>query len=421
MPVWLYIVMIIICFLAEGFFSGAEIAFVAANKIKLRHLAHQGAPQAKLAQQLLQRPGRLLSTTLVGTNVCTITATALTTALLVRFFGAEASFYCVLIVTPLTLIVGEILPKTVYQHNSNKMVLLLAYPFSFISWLLAPVVAIVNTIAKLPLKLLGVLPQDTEKLVVTKEEIELLLKMEQHGTELEKEERDLIKRIFDFGEATVKETLIPLVEVVAIERNTPIREAIQQVVEHGFSRFPVYYERVDNIIGILNTFDLLYAKEDDTTITDFLRPVYYVPESKRIGPLLKELQVADTQMAVVVDEYGNCSGIVTLEDLLEEVVGEIHDEYETAKLQYQLMADGSYLIDARMEIDQIKEQCGLVLPEGEFETLSGLILEKLGRIPDVGERLRINGLTLTVRKVDGFSIKKVQVSVPKTCEGRGWR
>jgi CBS domain containing-hemolysin-like protein len=226
---------------------------------------------------------------------------------------------------------------------------------------------------------------------------------------LEPLEQDMIERIFDFGDTTAKEVLVPLIDVEALERNVSINEVMEKVESEGYSRYPVYYERIDNIIGTLNVFDLIDATGRETDITRFIRPAYYIPETMRIDDLLSQMQTEGHRMAIVVDEYGNSEGIVTLEDLLEEIVGEIRDEYDETKEMYQFLGDQSYLVDARMEVDEIERLLDLDLPEGDYETLGGMILQVLERIPDPGEKIELDSLEFRILKADGRSIKKVVV------------
>jgi CBS domain containing-hemolysin-like protein len=408
MPSWVFIIAIIVCILAEGFFSGSEIAIVSLNKIKLTHLAQSGSKSARLIQHMLLQPAKLLSTTLIGTNISTIVATALTTTLLAQTYEHQAGLYATLIMFPLTLIFGEIIPKTFYHQHRNTVTLLLAYPLRAISIILSPIILVLNSLVGLLLKMLHAEVR-AEQLFATKEELKSLVTHDQRGEILEKLKREMIGRIFDFGNTTVKETLVPLIDVVAVDREATINQVIHLVQEKGFSRFPVYYERIDNIVGIISGFDLIYAKEGEHDITRFIGPAYYVPETMRVDNLLDEFQQRGIQMAVVVDEYGTSQGIVTLEDILEEIVGEIHDEYDAERQLYQSLPDGSYIIDARMELDHIKEKLGIETPEGDFETLGGLVLHLMEKIPHPGEKTTAGNLELTVLKADGRSIKKIKL------------
>ena len=402
------LLIIICCILLEGFFSGSEMAIVSVSKIKLRHLVHTGSRRALMIQKLFLNPTQLLSTTLVGTNMCTVTATALATSVIVRHWGADAGVYTTVVVFPLTLIFGEILPKSYYYLHRQNITLRIAYPLKIFSMIFQPVVSLLNVCVTFLLNILGE-DKKAENLFVTKEEVHALVEMDKKHEILEPAEQEMIDRIFDFGDTTAKEVLVPLIDVVALDRNTGINEVLDMVETEGYSRYPVYYERVDNIIGTVNIFDLIDATKKETEITRFIRPAYYIPETMRIVKLLSLMQKEGYRMAIVVDEYGNSEGIVTLEDLLEEVVGEIRDEYDETKEMFQYLGDQSYLVDARMEVDEIVRLLDVDLPEGDFETLGGMILQQLERIPDPGEKIRMNGLEFHVLKADGRSIKKVLV------------
>jgi CBS domain containing-hemolysin-like protein len=405
--------LIIFCILLESFFSGSETAIVSVSKIKLRHLARTGSRRALMIQKLFSNPARLLSTTLVGTNLCTVTATALATSVMIRYWGSRGDVFAILFLFPLTLICGEVLPKSYYHTHRHDITLKVAYPLKVFSILFQPVVLFLNACVGLILHALGA-EKRPENLFVTKEEMHALVEMDKKHEILEPLEQDMIDRIFDFGDTTAKEVLVPLIDVEALERNVGINEVLEKVETEGYSRYPVYYERIDNIIGTLNVFDLIDATGRETDITRFIRPAYYIPETMRIDDLLSQMQKEGHRIAIVVDEYGNSEGIVTLEDLLEEIVGEIRDEYDETKEMYQFLGDQSYLVDARMEVDEIERLLDLDLPEGDYETLGGMILQVLERIPDPGEKIELDKLEFRILKADGRSIKKVVVRrIPK--------
>ncbi len=352
------ILIIVFCLLAEGFFSGSEIAIVSISKIKLNHMAKNGSKAAQLVQNMLKRPTRLLSTTLLGTNVCTVVATALATSLLTTRYIRNADLYATLIMSPLILIFAEIIPKTLYYHYRNKITLILIYPLNVIYFIFYPALFVINGLIRILFKTLNA-EDKAQELFVTKEELKSLVKHDKKGETFDKVERELIGRIFEFGDTSVKEILVPLIDVIAVAREATSNQVINLVQQEGFSRFPVFYERVDNIVGIINSFDLIYAKEGEDDITRFIAPAYYVPETMHIDNLLKEFQQKGMQLAVVVDEYGNSQGIVSLEDILEEIVGEIHDEYDDERKLYKKLDEDSYIIDARMELDHIREKLAI--------------------------------------------------------------
>ncbi|MFQ5645804.1 MAG: hemolysin family protein [bacterium] len=392
----------------EAFFSGSEIAIISLNRLRLRGLVRSGSQPATLLSSMLKKPERILSATLLGTNLSTIISSALLTSLFYRYSRHYAVLITLLVLTPLTLILGEIVPKTLFQKHSETIALKIAYPIRFFYYLFYPLTLLFSGLAN---RLLGTLGVDagTERIFVTKEEIKRLVQADKEEGEIfEQDERDMLERIFVFGDTTAKEVLVPLIEVELIDREATALEVVESSKEKGLTRFPVYYERSDNIIGTVNVFDLLYAKNTREKITNFISPAYYIPGSKRIDNLLREMQSEGLSLVVVVDEYGNNEGIITLEDLLEEIVGEIRDEYDDEEELFQVLADGSYLFDARIELDDIREFCDIELPDdGDYETLGGLILDRLERIPDPGDRLEMDRCSFTILKADGRTIKKV--------------
>ena len=383
METWLLVDLILVVLFVglEGFFSGSEIAIVSTNRIRLRHKADRGDERARRLLELLETPDKLLATTLVGTNVSVVVSTTLAAAALIHLFGTSGELYALLIMWPLTLIFGEVVPKTLFQENADRISLHVVRPLRWAMVCFQPLILTVGGLARL----LVARKEVPRSPFVTKEEIESLLGSAERDVELEAGERRMIRRIFEFGDTSVKEVMVPLVDLVAVAAEATPEEVIAKVTESGFSRIPVYRDEIYNIIGIINAFDLITLPEDVTTIEGIIRPVHYVPEAKRKDDLLRELQHRQMQLAVVVDEYGGAMGIATVEDLLEEIVGEIHDEYDASRAWYEEFPDGSYLVDARMELDNMKEEFGLDLPRGDYETLGGFLVNYLETIPRPGK------------------------------------
>ena len=252
-----------------------------------------------------------------------------------------------------------------------------------------------------------------EKLFVTREELKLILKMSKKGGDLTTGEVNMINRLFDFSHTTVKEAMIPLIEVSAVEDTDTVKEAIEIISKKGYSRLPVYQERIDNIIGIVNSFDLLNTSYDQP-IKSLIRTKLFVPESKPIDELMVDMQKKRNHLAIVVDEYGGTTGIITIEDILEEIVGDIKDEYDIDERLYHKTGWNKYIINARMEIDQIRERLHLSLPDGDFETLGGFLLEKFGHIPKAGEILKYQDITFTIVSADERSIGEVRINIGKS-------
>jgi len=390
----------------EGFLSGSEIAMVAAER---KRLSHSGSRSARLTLQILKEPSWYLSTTLVGSNLAEVANAALVTSILIGIYGPGGDLYAFLLLSPLILIFGEILPKSLFQQKADRWVQKIAPAIWVVSLFLYPFVWLMSKSAQSIMRLLG----DREDRVpfVTREELQLLLRAEGEPGDMKPLEKDMIHRIFRFSETKIKEAMIPLVEVVALEENSTVEEAIALARQEDYSRYPVFRERVDNIIGVLHSFDLLLAQEKDQTIQPFVRPISFFPESKPVDELLVELQQNQEAMAAVVDEYGGAVGIVTVEDILEEVVGEIEDEYDIGQPLYKKVGPREFLIKARMEIDHINETLKLGLPKGNYETLGGFILERLGRVPLSRESFRFKGMLFEVQKADERSISEVLVTL----------
>jgi CBS domain containing-hemolysin-like protein len=272
-----------------------------------------------------------------------------------------------------------------------------------------PIVFFVSTITNTLLRLMGVEKKKRQQ-TLTREELKFLIHSDNQGTIADQQRKEMIRRIFEFGNTTIEEILVPLVDVDVLEKGTTIPKAIKKIQACGFSRIPIYEERVDNLIGVIHAFDLLRATSQDTTIDRFIRKVNYVPKTMQLDELVQSMQRHRTQIAIVVNEYGGSLGIVTLEDPLEEIVGNIEDEFdEFSEAMYQKLSDGSYRINARMEIDEINEKLPLKLPEGTFETLGGFLLSEFRRIPTIGETLEYHRVLFTIEEATDRSIIWVHV------------
>ncbi|MBI3457684.1 MAG: HlyC/CorC family transporter [Candidatus Rokubacteria bacterium] len=399
---------VLACFLVSAFFSAAEMAFIAANRIRLRHLAEQGARVAQRYMEAFQRPERLLSTAMMGVTIAHVSASALVTALLLPWFGRKAPLWTTVILAPLILVFGEILPKTLTQQRATVVALRTFDALRAAAWLLTPLVWTTHVIVGGILGGLGYRARQDP--FVSRDDLRLLFQVEPGGTtDVKEEEREMIEGIFDLGETSVREVMVPLVDVVAVPEEASVPDAVARISESGHSRLPVYRERIDNVIGIVTALDILHRGAEEETVKALLRPAYYVPETKRIDDLLRELQRQRIQLAVVVDEYGGSEGIVTVEDVVEEIVGEIEDEHERQPSTLTSLPDGSYLVAGRLGIDELNEALEWKVPKKDYETVAGLILSVLGRIPRPGEQIVVETYELSVVDADERRILKVKV------------
>jgi putative hemolysin len=394
----------------EGFFAASEISLVSANRRRLHHRAEEGSRGARIALKLLARPEYLLATTLLGAYMSSAANTILVTVFLLEQVGAAGEVSAMIALPPLLLIFGEIIPKSIGRQQSTALAETLAPPLYVASWIIYPITLVFGGLSRVVLLIAGV--RKTGQLpFITREDLRLVVSKSGPEVDLERKERVFIHRILQFSLRTVKEVMVPLVRVTAIPDTLTVGQALEEFRDSRFSRLPVYHHRIDNLIGVLHDFDLLGEDGLDRHIRSFMRSITYVPELKKIDRLLAEMQRQGNHLAVVVDEYGGAVGIVTIEDLLEEIVGEITDEFDQEVAPFQKIAEGHYLINARMEIKALNEALHLDLPAGDYETLAGFLIAHLGDLPRAGEQLQFRNLKFTVRQAGARSVKEVELFV----------
>ena len=398
----------------EGFFSGSEIAILSADKLTLQNQARHGARGAKLALQLANRPERVLSTTLVMTSLCAIALSGLISTYFAQRDYVHPSFLAVLVSSPLVVLLGELLPKTLYQRNSTRFAPWVAAPVYYTFYIFYPLTRLLSFYTSRLAAIVG----PVEELLSghrrsTRDDIRALLAYGKKESEIKSSEKRMIRRIFDFKDAEAKHALIPLVRVEAIDETSTVEEALEKFSKHRHSRMPIYSERIDNIIGVLEGSDLFSASDLKQPIALYVSPAHYVAETQALDDLLIEMRLEENEMVVVVDEYGGAVGVITFEDIVEEIVGEIQDEYDSESNLYKVVSENSWLIQAKMEIDRINETLRLDLPSGEYETLSGFLLQQFGRIPEPRDELHFNtssgSLKFTIRKATERHIDTVLV------------
>lgn len=399
--------------LLSAFFSGSETALFAANRLKLRHLKEEGSGSARVALHLLEQPARLLSTLLLGNNIVNTAFAVVATATLVRMLGPErGSLYAFGIVTLLLLLFAEITPKSYAAHHASRVVLLAARPVQLIAVVLSPVIRLLSLVTNLFARPLGGRVR-SDAPMVTEEEIQILVRMGEEQGLLEQEEREMIHSIFEFGDTVVREIMVPRVHMVAVEADEPIEALLEIVRTHGHSRIPVYDDVVDQIVGLVHVKDLLAASREgrlEGKTRDFARPPYFVPDTKRLDELFKEMRRKKVHMAIAVDEYGGTAGLVTIEDLLEEIVGPIQDEYDTEEPPIEVLNDRVALVDGAVHLEDVNAALGIDLPAGEVDSVGGFVTRLLGHVPTQGERAEYLDVQFAVERVDGRRIAKVRVT-----------
>jgi putative hemolysin len=360
---------------------------------------------------MIQRPERLLSTVLLGNTFVNAAVAALATALAVSIWRQEQGVLIATIgVTIVLLIFGETTPKTIAAHHAEKLSLIFAQPLEVISWIFTPFVIALSWIASGFTRMVGGTPVHSS--LISDEEIRTMISVGHREGTVEEGEAKLLHKVFDFGDRPVSEAMVPRPEVVAIERGSKIADFLALYAGSPMSRFPVYEGSMDNVVGILSVKDVLMglAKEainGQSVIDDLIRPAYFTPETKHINELFAEMQAKNYRMAVIIDEYGGTAGIVSLTRLVEEIVGPVGDELAEAEKEYEAINEYTFQVDGGMRIEEVNEEMGLELPEGEYETIAGFVLHLLGRIPKPGERIRYKGIKIVVTKMRGMKIEEI--------------
>src|SRR5262245_34884097 len=396
------------CLVVTMLFSAAEMAFIAANRVRLRHLAEEGHGVAAEYLEAFRSPERTLATAMMGVTIAHVVASSAGTFALLPVLGGLAPVVVTAVLTPVMLVFGEIIPKAVAREWATPLVLKLYRLLTWASVLLAPFVVFAHTVVSWLLRVFGA-GRPNMRQFVSREELKALLSMLPGEADVTTQEAEMIDKIFDLGDTTVREIMVPLVEVVMLPITATPRDAVAVIQQRGFSRVPVYSERETNIVGVVAAMDLLRRGASAKILDELMRQPYYVPETKRIDDLLRELQRGRVQLAVVVDEYGGSTGIVTLEDILEEIVGEIHDEHDRSSAPIERLPDGTYWVAARTNIDELNEALDWNVPKQDYETVAGLVLATLGRIPRRGEQFQVPGYAITVLEADARRVTAVKI------------
>ena len=407
----IYVWIIAIALALTAFFSGMEMAFIAANRVRLRHLAEAGNRAAARYLEAFRRPERVLSTSMMGVTIAHIVASSAATWALIPYLGTWAAIAVTAVLTPLMLVFGEVIPKAVAREWATAIVHYLYPLIELASRVLAPLTWGANVLVSGALGLVG-LRSASSRQFVSREELKVLLQLEPEEADVTVSEAEMIDKIFDLGEETVREIMVPLVDVVALPGSAPPDDAVRVIAERGFSRIPVYTDRAFNLVGVVTAMDLLRRGAAVQDLRALMRPAHYVPESKRIDDLLREMQKGRVQLAVVVDEYGGAVGIVTVEDIVEQIVGEIEDEHDRTSPLVERLPDGSYRVAGRVRIEELSESLDWELPSGDFETVAGLVLATVNRIPAVGEVFDVGPHEFTVLEADERRILKVRITPP---------
>lgn len=408
------IIVLIILLMGSAFFSSAETSLTTVNKIKMRSLAEEGNKKAKMVIKITDDSSKMLSAILIGNNIVNLSASALTTTIAYNL-GGSAVAIATGIITVLILIFGEITPKTVATVNSEKLALFYAYPIHFIMIILTPVSIVVNALSRVILFILRVDP-NTKLNTMTENELRTIVDVSHEDGVIEEEEKEMIYNVFDLGDAKAKDVMVPRVNVTFADVESSYTELLDIFREDKFTRLPVFEETTDNVIGTINMKDLLlYENTKEFHIRDILREAYFTHEHKSISELLVEMRQASLNIAIVLDEYGETAGLITLEDILEEIVGEIHDEYDENEEEFfKQINEFEFIVEGSMNLDDINDRVDLDLESEDYDSLGGYIIEQLDRLPDEKDEIVIeNGVRMVVDSLDKNRIEKVHIYLPE--------
>ena len=405
-------IVIIILLSLSSFFSSAETAFTTVNKIKIRSLVESGNKRAKKVEKIIGNSGKMLSAILIGNNVVNLSASTLTTSLVIKLWGNYATGIATGIITLLVLIFGEISPKTLATHYSEKIALAYAPGIASLMYILTPVIFIVDNLAGMFLKLFGV-DSTSAKHSITEAELRTFVDVSHEDGVIEQDEKEIIKNLFDFGDSKAKDVMIPRIDMTLIDVEADYLDVINTYKETKYSRFPVYSETPDNVVGILYIKDLITAPTGQAfKLKNILRQPFFVYEQKNTSDLFKEMQKNSISIAIVIDEYGSSVGMITTEDLLEEIVGDIRDEYDQdEEEEFMQLAPDTYRIDASYKLDDINNEIGSNLQSDDNDSIGGYITEKLDRIPKAGERFAIDNFEFIIENATKARIDSVIMKV----------
>lgn len=409
----LELLVLLLCLFSVALFEGTEIAMVASDRFRLRALAKVRRFPVELPLDILKRRDKVLVSLLVANTLVNTAAAALATSLVRGWLapGTGAATTAIVTTGALTVVLllfGQIIPKDFARSRPEQVLMGAARPLFALDLFFLPVTWLVGLLVNVVVKLFGGRP-DT---VVTREELKILVQEVKSETGPLRQEKRMLQSILDFGQTTAREVMVPMPLVLSIEREASVEMLRTMLRRRGYTRIPVFERRVDRVVGVVHTFDALTAEDGSLAIETFMRPVTLVPETKRIDRLMVEMQRRGESMVVVVNEFGSCAGIITMEDIVEEIMGEMADEHEVGVKRIRSLGEGSFIVDAMTDIDDLNEELSLDLPKLRYDTLGGLVMRRLGRIPQEGERFEVSGVGFEVVEVYPYGVRAVKLTLP---------
>lgn len=405
------IIALIVLVLASGFFSASETALMSVSKVRIRYLKDSGKPGASVVEKLLNSPKRLLSSILVGNNVVNIAATSISTSVCLKLFGKDGVLVATVFMTIVVLIFGEVTPKTIAANHKEAVALLFGKPLKWITIILKPFVAILNFVTNIIFKLFGITDEDTKSLV-TEEDLKIMVNVGHEEGVLQIEEREIINNVFEFGDMQAEDAMIQRIEMVTIEDIDTYEEILEVFKTENLSRLPVFKETVDDIVGILNIKDVIFLSDEQIknfNVKNYMREPFFTYEFKKITQLLEEMKLAKTQIAIVVDEYGGTSGLITIEDLVEVIVGDIEDEYDVEDEDIKYINEDEYIVDGSAKLNDLNEIMNINIESEEFDTISGYLMGYLNGLPKEKHDIVINNIHFIIENIDKNKINTIRI------------
>ena len=410
------LIILLILLLLSGFFSSAETALTTVNKIRLRYLAEEGNKRAATTLKITENSGKMLSAILIGNNIVNLSASSLTTSLAYNLGGPAVAIASV-VLTVLILLFGEITPKTLASIHSEKLALLYAPVIDIFMKVMTPVIFVINSLSNLVMLILHIDP-NAKMNTMTENELRTIVDVSHEDGVIESEEKEMIYNVFDLGDAKAKDVMVPRVNVTFADIDSSYAELIALFREDKFTRLPVYAESKDNVVGTINMKDLLLFdnNQKDFHVKDILREAYFTYEYKNISELLVEMRTASFNIAIVLDEYGETAGLITLEDILEEIVGEIHDEYdENEEENIREINPREYIVEGSTNLDDLNDSLDLHLESEDYDSVGGFIIEHLDRLPEEKDEITTSdGIRMVVEKLDKNRIEQVHIYLPES-------
>lgn len=381
------------------------------SKIRLRHMQEERVRHADTVGRLVEKPQRLLGSILVGNNLVNIGASAIATVLFTKYFPGSGAAIATAVMTVLILVFGEITPKSLAAANSERYSLSLSPLVLFIVRLFTPITSVIMSITNLFVRLVGGRKDLTHQPFITEEELKTMVSVSHEEGVLERDEKQMIDNVFAFGDAQAKEVMTPRTDMIAVNHEATYEDVVNFFREQQFSRMPVYQDTTDNIIGVLYIKDLILrdVNPENFVMEDVMREPYFTYEFKRTAELFEDMRQKHMPIAIVLDEYGGTSGVVTMEDLVEEIVGDIADEYDLADIEIEVIREDEYIVDGGTRIDVVNEMLGINIESEDFDSIGGFILGELGGLPEEGEVIEVDGITFKVEKIDKNRIDSLRV------------